>query len=49
MFWGLNQQASTLELSAGERKKLKDIAEESRTSEDQHLKTTANEILKLEL
>ena len=29
MFWGLTQQSSPLELSTGESKKLREIAEES--------------------
>lgn len=47
IFWGLNQQNSTLDLSSGEKKNLKKIAEESCNSEDPGLKTTANELKKL--
>lgn len=49
IFWGLNQQAASLELDQNEKKILKKIAEECSKSEDPGLTTTAIEILKLNL
>jgi hypothetical protein len=47
ILWGLNLKNSTLELNANEKKILKEIAEENGKSEDQVLKTAANELKKL--